>query len=87
MGLVVVLLVGGAAAACGSNGANAKSESSHGVVVPAIVGLSQRAAVRSLNQAGLTAGLVSGIPTSRSPAGVVVASNPSAGASAPAERP
>ncbi len=81
LGLLVVLLTGAVAlAACGRNGAN--RQSSHRVVVPNIVGLSQRAAIRSLAQAGLTAGVVSGIPSLRSPAGVVIATDPSPGAPA-----
>ena len=66
-------------AACGSNGAT--TESGHRIVVPNIVGLSQGAATSSLGHAGLTLGVIAGIPSSRSPAGTVIATNPSEGES------
>ena len=49
------------------------------LVVPNVVGLSQGAATRSLTHAGLTVGVISGIPAPRTPAGRVVATNPSSG--------
>jgi hypothetical protein len=47
--------------------------------VPKVVGLDQADAARSLHHAGLALGVISGIPAPRSPAGHVIATNPSAG--------
>ncbi len=77
LGLTVVLVV--VAAACGSTHPSAVR--AHRVVVPTIVGFSQTAAVRALHRVGLTTGVILGIPTAQSHAGVVIASNPSGGES------
>ena len=66
-----------ALAACGNNGATIAG--GHRLVVPNVVGLSQGVATRSLTHAGLTVGVISGIPAPRAPAGRVVATNPSPG--------
>jgi hypothetical protein len=75
VGLLVLPLV--TLAACASNGTT--SRGSQRVVVPNVVGLSQGAAIRSLAHAGLTVGVISGVPSPGSSTGSVIATNPSSG--------
>jgi hypothetical protein len=75
LGLLVLPPV--ALAACASNGATIPA--GHRAVVPNVVGLSQGAATRSLTHAGLTVGVVAGIPSPGSATGSVIATNPSSG--------
>jgi hypothetical protein len=78
LGLLILPVM--ALAACGTNGAT--SEAGHHAVVPTVIGLSQEAAVRSLARAGLTVGVISGIPAPRA-LGNVIATNPSSGEAVP----
>jgi hypothetical protein len=79
LGLSVLPLA--ALAACGNNAPSAHA--SHRVVVPNVVGLSQGAATRSLDHAGLSVGVISGIPSPGSVTGSVLATNPSSGQPVP----
>jgi hypothetical protein len=76
LGAVVLLCVGLAISACTTSVAPR-----HSVVVPNIIGMSQEAATRHLSDTGLSPEVISGASSSRSPAGTVTGSNPSAGVS------
>ena len=72
----VVLCVGLGFSACTTSTAPR-----HSVVVPNIIGMSQKSATSRLSDAGLSPQVIAGMPSSRYPAGTVSGSNPSAGVS------
>ncbi len=75
--LGLLVLVFAPLAGCASDGAITGAD--HRVVVPDVVGLGQERAAGVLRHAGLTVGGIQGILSSRTQAGHVVATNPSAG--------
>jgi PASTA domain len=76
LGAVMLMCVGLGISACTTSAAPR-----HSVVVPNIIGMSREAATRHLSDAGLSPQVISGVPSSRFPAGTVSGSNPSGGVS------